>query len=243
MVKRLIQGFLGIFGVKVSRLPTKEQIQQAAEEERIKNLWLRNIGFKTVLDIGANTGQFVTSMHEIFPDATIYSFEPLADCYKQLIANFGNLPNFHAFNLALGNQTGQVEINRNEFSPSSSFLPMVELHKEAFPYTRKSVIQQVNIAKLDLIAEDLKLEKPLLIKIDVQGFEKEVLAGGQKTISQADIIIIEISLECLYEGQPFFHEIYQELINLGFEYGGNFYQLLNSSDGGILQVDAIFRKN
>ncbi|XWK85981.1 MAG: FkbM family methyltransferase [Phormidium sp.] len=242
MLKKLIQGLLRLVGLKLSRMPTEEQIKQAAEEEARKNLWLQNIEIKTVLDIGANTGQFVSYIRDILPDARIYSFEPLADCYKELIANFGNQPNFEGFNLALGNQTGRVEIHRNEFSPSSSLLNMAPLHKEAFPYTQKEVIQPVNIAKLDEFVANLNLEKPILIKIDVQGFENEVIMGGINTLVQAEVLIIELSLEPLYEGQMLFDEIYQKLVSLRFVYRGNIGQIINPQDGRILQVDAIFRK-
>lgn len=243
MIKHLIQNFFSLFGLRLSRLPTPAQIKQADEDEIRKTLWLRNRGIKTVLDIGSNTGQFVSFIREVLPDATIYSFEPLIDCYEELMAQFGNLPKFQAFNLALGNETGQVEIHRSDFSPSSSLLPMAELHKSAFPYTEKEAIQSVNIVKLDEIAVELNLEKPILIKLDVQGFEHQVIAGGINTISRADILIVELSLECLYQGQKLFHPLYEQIVSFGFDYRGNFSQLVNPNDGRVLQVDAIFVKD
>ena len=145
-------------------------------------------------------------------------------------------------NYALGNENGEKTIYLNEYSPSSSILEMNELHKKAFPFTEKTIPEKIEIKKLDEISTDLNLVKPLLIKIDVQGFEMEVIKGGLKTIKQADIIIIETTFEELYNGQPLFHEIYTFLQELGFIFKGNFDQLTNPNDGNILQADSVFEK-
>lgn len=197
---------------------------------------------KTILDVGANTGQFAMSIHQIFPDAMLYSFEPLVDCYEELVVNLDGIPKFKAFNLALGNITGKIEMYRNQYSASSSLLAMKELHKESFPFTREEQVQKISIARLDDLADDLEIQMPILIKLDVQGFEDQVISGGINTISKADIIIIELSVEQLYEGQPLFDSIYRTLFDLGFQYKGNYDQLYSPNDGCVLQMDGIFVK-
>lgn len=245
--KSLTKSFISLFGVQVHRIPTQEQIEierhSILELERKKALyWLKTIEIKTILDIGANTGQFAAFIHEICPDAMIYSFEPLGDCYEQLIANFKDVPRFKAFNLALGDMAGEVEMYRNEHSPSSSLLSMEELHKKSFPYTREEQIQKINVARLDEFATNLEIQFPMLIKLDVQGFEDKVIREGINTIKKAEIIIIELSVEHLYEAQPLFDDIYRTLFNLGFQYKGNYDQLHNPIDGRVLQMDGIFVK-
>lgn len=101
-------------------------------------------------------------------------------------------------------------------------------------------VQKVNIARLDDLADDLEIYSPMLIKLDVQGFEDKVISGGISTISKADIIIIELSMDQLYDDQPLFDDIYRTLVNLGFQYKGNYDQLQNPNDGRVLQVDGIF---
>jgi hypothetical protein len=88
----------------------------------------------------------------------------------------------------------------------------------------------------------LKLIDPILIKIDVQGFEDKVIAGGADTIKKAKVIIIEVTFKELYTDQPLFHDIYEMLSKLGFTYHGNFDQLPSPVTGEILQADAIFIK-
>ena len=63
--------------------------------------WLREFRFATVLDIGANTGQFAIAARAIFPAARIVSFEPLADCCEKLKRVMHGDSNFAAFNVAL----------------------------------------------------------------------------------------------------------------------------------------------
>lgn len=257
ILKSLIQGCLRPLGVQLYKPLTPQQLaeqeaaaaeqaaetaRQIAEAERKRTLWLRNMAIKTILDIGANTGQFTEEMYQIFSEATIYAFEPLPDCYQKLLVKFSDRSTFKAFNIALGNEAGQVTMYRNQYSPSSSLRMMANLHKESFPYTKIEVEETINIVTLDEVSRNLQLHKPLLIKLDVQGYEDQVILGGINTIRDADILIIELSMEPLYQQQPLFDDIYRILINLGFQYRGNMTQLHHSLDGRVLQVDGIFIK-
>jgi FkbM family methyltransferase len=242
MIKKLIHHSLILFKLQLHRMPTAEQLKQIAEAERRRTLWLRNMKLETILDIGANTGQFAKSMHELFPEATLYSFEPLKDCYEELLVQLKNVPHFQAFNVALGDETGIVEMHRSEYSPSSSLLSMNDLHKTSFPYTKKEILQKVDLVCLDDIASRLELRKPMLVKLDVQGYEDKVISGGKGVIGQADIVITELSVEQLYDGQPLFDEIYKTMTSMGFQYRGNYDQLCSPDDGRVLQVDGIFTK-
>src|SRR5438034_257558 len=62
--------------------------------------WLRELNPKTILDIGANTGQFAVAINTILPDARILSFEPLPDCFEQLKRNLSKAKNFARFRLS-----------------------------------------------------------------------------------------------------------------------------------------------
>lgn len=230
-IKILVQKTLCRFGLQLQKIPTAEKQLQ----------WLIDMQIKTVLDIGANTGQFAQMIGKLLPDAMIYSFEPLPDCYEELVSNFASRSKFKGLNLALGNETGQIQMNRNEFSLSSSVLPMDELHKKIFPFAQTAVVQEVSIARLDDVVDSLELREPMLVKVDVQGFEDRVIDGGIKVFNQANVIFIELSIEQLYEGQLLFDGIYQKLKSLGFRYRGN-YEQASSADGRILYVDSIFTR-
>lgn len=238
-MKKLANEFLHRFDLQLSRVSEQSEVDEVATKN---NLWLKKMQIKTIFDIGANSGQFAAEIHQLFPEAMLYSFEPLPDCYSQLMANFQGTPNFKAFNLALGNETGYTEIYRSDYSLSSSLLPMAQTHKEAFPFTAGSTSEKIEIARLDDVASHLNIQKPFLIKLDVQGFEDAVIQGGRNTISEADVVITELSLEELYVGQKLFDDIYNLLVTLGFKYRGNYDQLCDPNDGRMLQMDGIFIK-
>jgi FkbM family methyltransferase len=207
----------------------------------LNRAWLLNANIKTVFDIGANTGQFASLIHEVLPEAFIYSFEPLEECYQKLKTKEREIANFKAFNVALGDTDGEIEFHRNEFSASSSILPMADLHKQNYPFTDKEYLSKVKVARLDDIAKDLVIEGDLLIKIDVQGYEDKVIQGGRSLINRATILLIETSFNPLYLGQPLFGDIY-ECLRDDFHYMGSLYQSQSTSriDGSILQEDSIF---
>lgn len=131
-------------------------------------------------------------------------------------------------------------MHRNDYSQSSSLLPMAELHKRAFPETRHSTPETVQVKRLDDVVADLRIERPALLKIDVQGFEAKVIAGATETLKLADVIIVETGVEALYEGQALFDDVYRMLYDRGFRYRGNHNQLLSPDDGRVLQADAFF---
>lgn len=258
-LKRTINKILRIANLKVSKLPSKSQLikierikkeeeaklhYSKEEEERKKILWLYNLSIKTILDIGANTGQFAEKMRKIFPTTMIYSFEPLPECFKELNQNFQGNKLFKAYNIALGQETGEINMYKNDYSPSSSLLPMADLHKQAFEYTQNTTFEKIRVEKLDdfVAKEHLHIDFPLMIKLDVQGYEDKVIKGGKNLIQSADIIICELSMEKLYEGQPLFDDIYTLLKKMGFQYRGNYEQLLNPNDGRVVQADGIFIK-
>jgi len=198
------------------------------------------MNIKTIIDVGAHAGESALQFHQIFPNVKIYSFEPLHDCFVKLNATMKNVPNFKAFNLALGDAKGRLEMHRSKFSDSSSLLKMGELHKEAFPYSSGESLETVEVDALDNIAQELDLEDNILLKVDVQGYEHKVIMGSRNILNRIKLIIIETSFHELYEGQPLFHDIYELLFKQGFVYAGSWGELKSPLDGVPLQQDSIF---
>ena len=199
-------------------------------------------GFATVLDIGANTGPFSREMRERFPNAHIYAFEPLQDCFAKLEETMRGDERFMGFNFALGEERGETTIHRSSFHPSSSLLPMSSLHKKIYPKSAGSQEELINIKPLDDVAKELTLQKPMLIKFDVQGFEAAVMRGGKNVVSQAQALIIETSFVPLYEGQPLFADIHDLAHSLGFEYHGRRESHYDPATQKPIYEDAVFIK-
>lgn len=230
-VKRIIQQAFNRFGFEVKKI-----------DKLPKYSWLANEGISTVLDIGANRGQFAMHIYGLLHNAQIYSFEPLKSCFDELNRESARLRTISCFNYALGDNNGNHLIYHNDFTPSSSLLPMEDLHIDAFPIARNVREEMIEVRRLDDIANDLKLIDNILIKIDVQGFEDKVIQGGEKTIKRAKILIVETSFEPLYHDQLLFNSIYSILISMGFVLKGFDEPLRHPKNGRILQCDSVFYK-
>jgi FkbM family methyltransferase len=205
--------------------------------------WLKGAGINTVLDIGANTGQFAKLIHAVLPQAAIYSFEPLPECYRALLEQTTNLGKVTAFNVGLGSAEGTMTFYRNQYTDSSSFRPMLETCRQQFPFTSgDDTPLDVPVRTLDSYQAEITWTKNVLVKIDVQGYEDEVIRGGSSLLAQAYIVIMEISFVPLYQGSPSFDSLYTRMRELGFEFKGLLGQLFGPLDGAILQGDALFIK-
>jgi FkbM family methyltransferase len=220
-------------------LDVKRVDEETLQDER-RFLWLTRLPIRTVLDIGANIGQSAIFYHGLFPHAHIYSFEPIGNCYAELKRNVADISVAAAFNLALGDTQGVTTLYRSASAGSSSLLPMEDLHYRAFPSTRPTGEEQVRVARLDDLVGDLTLEDDILMKIDVQGYEDKVLAGGQAVLERTRLVITEVSFQELYRGQTLFQDINRQLEGAGFRYMGSMKQMLSPLDGGVLQADAVF---
>lgn len=203
---------------------------------------LEKYNIDTVLDIGANAGQFAEEIHKQLPRAKIYSFEPLKDIFLRLQEKTNTIPNFKAFNIGLGEKNGSAEIERSSFSLSSSFLPMGTLHKKLYPKSAETYKETVDVRRLDDVTGEMNLSGNILIKIDVQGFENAVINGGKATISKAKVLLLETSFVELYVGQPLFDDIYRLLKPLGFKYIGRQNQHWNKAGDEIIYEDSVFVK-
>lgn len=206
----------------------------------LRAAWLQRLGIRTVVDVGANVGQFAELACRAFPEATVYCFEPIPECFAKLQTRLAGVPSVFLHNVALADEPGMFTLVRNPYSPSSSLLEMEPLHVKEFPWTAGGKPLAVPVSTLDAVLAGRTLATPLLIKIDVQGAEDRVIAGGRGTLGRASVAIVETSFEALYKGQPLFNDVNALMHREGFRYTGEFGQLTSPKDGRILQADAVF---
>jgi FkbM family methyltransferase len=243
-IRSAIHRSLGAFGLELRLQKNIVAAHRRAREEAERERWrlLRAYGIGTILDVGANEGQFAALMREVCPSARIYSFEPLPDVYARLEAAYRNDLMVTTVNLALGAEAGEVQMNRSEFSPSSSLLPMAELHRQEWPQSAGHTQVPVRLARLDdwMVEANPQLAGELLVKLDVQGYEAAVIDGAADTLRRARLVVSEVSFYELYEGQPLFAEIHARMAALGFRFRGNIEQHHSQKCDRILFADAVF---
>ena len=246
IAKRIVRAPFNAVGVDLVRKKSDAKeledagVLAALGQKYIPEHWLVAAGIKTVLDVGAHLGEFAQRISIMLPDADLVCFEPLQEPFDRLTTRFAGNPRFRTVHCALGEQPGQFEMHHNEYAPSSSLLSMADLHKKSFEFAVKTKPEKIEVRRLSDVARDLKLRDPILLKLDVQGFEDKVIKGGEDVVARAKIIICEVSFQALYQGGPLFDDIYRMLTTRGFTYQGNFEQLVGPTDLRVLQADAIF---
>ncbi|BEI32959.1 FkbM family methyltransferase [Polynucleobacter sp. HIN5] len=198
-------------------------------------------GFKTIVDIGANKGQFALACRERIPHARIISFEPLKAPAKKFKTLFRNDASVCLKEVAIGPKTIRSVMHVSAHEDSSSLLPIGPNQIEFYPGTQEKNIIEVDVAPLTsyLMPEDIN--SPAMLKLDVQGFEMEALKGCEALIEKFDFIYCECSFIELYSGQKLAYEIIEWLHHHKFNLIGIFNSNYDLS-GQAIQADFLFKQ-
>ena len=211
--------------------------------ELFESKWMKSFNLKTILDVGANTGQFAKQVRKAMPHVNIISFEPIPDEYKKLKDSFKEDANFKAYKLAISDIEEIAEFELNDFSPTSSLLEFSDKSDEYHPLIGESKTIKVEVKRLDQLEEIKALEPNVLLKIDVQGLEDKVILGSHAILSKVKVIYVECSYIEVYKNQPLFEDIYKLLNDKGFLFRGIADQLNGGRNFEPIQIDAIFVNN
>ncbi len=197
-------------------------------------------GIDTVLDIGANVGQFAVMTRRAGFDGRIISCEPLAGAYAELAARAARDEAWTARHTAVGREPGELRINVSANSFSSSALPMTAAHRDNAPGSEYVATETAPVTTVAaLVAEHDVAPERALLKVDTQGFEDEVLAGAGDLVDRFAALQLELSFVELYRGQRLFDEVYAELRGRGFRIQ-SLEPGFSAEDGRLLQVDGLF---
>lgn len=209
----------------------------------VRRLVDQGIMARTVLDVGANTGQFAVAAAKLFPEAEVHCFEPVPECVYELRKNVAQLGEVRVHPYALGEGKNTLQFRVNSFSPSSSLLPLTEAHRRAFPGAHEERTIEVEVSTLDRVFDSVDSESPVLLKLDVQGYEKRVLRGGKTALEHVDYVVMEVSFKLMYEGEATFMELAKIMEGYGFRFERPVGWLSSPRTDEILQMDALFVRN
>ncbi|MCP5431989.1 MAG: FkbM family methyltransferase [Alphaproteobacteria bacterium] len=202
---------------------------------------LARLGIDTLLDVGANEGQYARKLRKRGFRGRILSFEPMAGAYGVLAAKAARDPLWTALPYALGAESARRVLHVSGNSVSSSFLPMLASHEAAAPRSAYVGAEEVEIRRLDDVAGELIPEgAKAYLKIDVQGFEHEVLAGAQRFLRRALAVQAEASVVPLYGGQLLVEELIAYMRARDFELFTHFPSFIAPETGQELQLDLVF---
>lgn len=198
--------------------------------------------FATVIDVGANRGQFVIFAAHRFPGARLICFEPLPRARSQLLRATGSTDRLQLWDVALGDSTETAEFHVSAADDSSSLLPIGRRQTEVFPGTQERETIGVQVRRLDEVLTAPELVKPVLLKLDVQGGELAVLKGAEGILPAVDAILIEVSFVELYSGQALVDEVWDALRRTGFSCRG-IWSITYGPSGVCLQGDFLFARD
>lgn len=195
-----------------------------------------------LLDVGANIGQYAMATRAEGYQGRIVSFEPLPDAYERLLQRSKSDPLWTVHKrCAVGSRLGETEINISQNSVSSSLLPMLQAHASAAPASVYIGKAKTEVITLDSVIDVYRRHgENTLLKIDTQGFEREVLDGLSEHLRSIFAVQLELSVVPLYAGQ----DLYQHFFTFFQEHGFVLWSMVpgfsDPQTGQLLQFDAVF---
>ena len=170
-------------------------------------IWIKQLGLPAaarVFDVGANHGDFARAASVSYPAAQIWLFEPLPALWLEL----ENLAQdysgrWHVNRFAVGALPGELPLQvAADDDTISSFVGFSEAyhHRNAAGTAMQSI--KTRVERLDDFCAGEEIDSIDLLKIDVEGFEFEVLAGGSEILRKTTAIIVEVSLIRKDGGDP-----------------------------------------
>jgi FkbM family methyltransferase len=233
-LKRAINGALGLTGlrlVKNDRRPEDAALRQI----------LTHLAVSVVFDVGAHSGQYASRLRSLGYRERIISFEPQSAPFLALSKAAKADASWEVFRLALADREGEQDLNISLNSWSSSFLPVTTHIVAVEPGLAQVTCERVPLKSLNQIYERfVRPSDKVFLKIDAQGYEPNILAGGRELMLRCTAIQLEMALLPSYEGQTLFHEMLNFMREQGFALVFLEPVFSDPATGYLVEADGIF---
>jgi FkbM family methyltransferase len=176
--------------------------------------FIEDRGIDTIIDVGANVGQFGEALRADGYRGKIVSFEPTKAAFETLAGKAGADGHWEAYQCGIGATAGTAVLHASKLSVFNSFL---ELSNVAGLHDNRMAVdhtEEISVRTLDDVAG--KIQGKILLKVDTQGYERQVMEGAQETIKRVAGILMELPVIHTYKGEWQFHEALEYMSNAGF---------------------------
>lgn len=213
IIKKIIKLFKIISRPSLFKILLRYKVAASTEHDFL----FKNFTFDTIIDVGANKGQFSLIANYYNNECRIYSFEPLLGPYKILNQVFKGNKNISSFQVAISPQKGKQKIYVSKRNDSSSLLKIGINQTKFFKNTELLREEIIHSGPLNQFIKYIDLSGLTLMKIDVQGYELNVLQSSEDFFKQVNFIYCEVSFQELYERQSLVNDIIRYLHENDFE--------------------------
>jgi FkbM family methyltransferase len=204
---------------------------------------MRGAGVDLVLDVGANTGQYVAGLRAHGYTGRVESFEAIPVLATELSARAAEDGRWRVHGHALGVADGTIPFHVSEDTVTSSALIASDALLERI--SSASTVQTIDVPCHPLAgvwADVVGDARSVMLKIDVQGFEHAVLDGLADRIDDISLIEVEMGLVGLYEGGASIHDLLPRLHDRGFTVVSIDSGFVDRDSGQVLDIDMLMKR-
>ena len=194
----------------------------------------------TVIDVGANKGQFSLAARRMLPSARIIAFEVLPAALATYRKNFAGDDAVRIETVALSDRSGSAEFFVTDRQDCSSLLRPGKGQSDIYGVAAADRIV-VETVRLDDHEDVSAFARPVLLKIDVQGAELMVLRGAIQALNAIEYVYVECSYTELYEGQALLSDVLDFMSEQGFRFCGALNTHFDARKGAV-QSDCVFAR-
>lgn len=205
----------------------------------IRDLAIRGLVVTTALDGGAYHANWSRLVKKHFPDANLWMFDPLEEHRNYMDDFCVGHPGSKGYVAALAEQDGEKVFTLYENIDASSLM-----HKADDGQLKTGNQRIVPVRSIDSLIQNDRMPVPQLVKLDVQGYEVEVLKGASQLFGGTEAIILEVNMYDFWPDGSVKMYLFADVVNFMLDHGYVAYDFtgLNrrSYDNAIGQIDVCF---
>ena len=246
MLKSSLKSIIESIGIYKTSSSDAAYFRERPRDPFLHQQYLINSHYKkvtTIFDIGSFIGNTVDKYRSLFPEATIYSFEPFPESYKKLGERFEADNLVKRFNAAVADKAGTRQFFVRGRNDANSLLPSVTAGQR-YDHTEAATINtviDVPVTTIDDVCRKESLPEIQVLKMDMEGGELMALRGAMDMLSQhlIGLIYTEVTFVPHNQDEPLFHEIVEFLSSYGYTLF-DIYSIIRARNGQVRRADTIF---